>query len=106
MNRVQGSFITGRPIRKQQKAEAVLSPGGGVGGRCRGGLCAVLRRSLPKQKPWGLGRRVGWGGEPVGSRRMCNVEPEGEPLGKQVRGGVAFTTCLFWRRNHFDKISF
>ena len=51
-------------------------------------------------------QRVGWGGEPVGSRRMCNVEPEGEPLGKQVRGGVAFTTCLFWRRNHFDKISF
>ena len=42
MSRVQGSFLTGRPIRKQQKAEAALSPGGGVGGRGRAMGCVLF----------------------------------------------------------------
>ena len=63
---VVGRFITGHPIRNQQKAEAVLSPHGGVGGCCRVVGCVLLLDSQC-QKPWGPGGRVDWGGDPKGA---------------------------------------
>ena len=113
MNRVQGSFITGRPIRKQQKAEAVLSPGGGVGGRCRAMGCVLFLGSRCRNR--NPGGRVGvWAGvgsprEPgfgdvSRSRRMCRDRRRAPREAGWRR--MAFTACLFWCGTHLDKISF
>lgn len=96
---VVGRFIIGHPIRNQQKAEAVLSPQGGVGGCCRVLGCVLFLNSMPEtlgaRQPCGLG----WG--PQGSQAPVEVsqevaETEGKHLRKQVGGGVAFTLCCLF----------